>query len=110
MANPRSGGLPTVTLVLFLLAAGCSFSGHPPGAGRQTLHQESSSAAAEYLAAAEPANRLLDAEVQSYTDDERRNLAAAEAALRAEAATERWFDHRLLKIPFPPPVAATAGP
>jgi hypothetical protein len=55
-----------------------------------------------------PANRRLDAEVQSYADHEHRNLVAAEADLRAEAATERWFDQCLLKIPFPPLVAATA--
>ena len=108
MANPKPGGWPAVTLVLVLLAAGCSFPDHPPGARGQAPHQGSSAAAAEYLGAAEPANRRLDAEVQSYTDHEHRNLAAAEAALRAEAATERWFDQRLLKILFPPPVAATA--
>src|SRR5438105_3905981 len=65
-------------------------------------------AAADYLATAEPANRRLDAEVQSYADHEHRNLAAAEAALRAEAVTERRFDQCLLKIPIPPPAAATA--
>ncbi len=81
-------------------------SGHPQGAGGQATHQESP--AAEYLAAAGPANRRLDAEVQSYADHEHRNLVAAEAALRAEAATERWFDQCLLKIPFPPLVSATA--
>lgn len=97
-----------MTLMLFLLTAGCTPSGHPPGTGGQAPHQKSSAAAAEYLAAAEPANRRLDAEVQNYADHERRNLAAAEAALRAEAVTERWFDQRLLTIPLPPPVAATA--
>src|SRR5690348_16188188 len=102
MPNLRPGRLPTVTLVLFLLAAGCMLLGHPQGTGRQAPHQDSLAAATEYLAAAEPANRRLDAEVQSYVDHEHRNLAAAEAALRAEAVTERWFDRRLLKIPFPP--------
>ena len=104
--------MPIVTLVLSLLAAGCTLSDHPPGTGRQAPHQAphqvSSAAAAEYLAAAGPANRRLDAEVNSYADHEHGNLAAAEAALRAEAATERWFDRRLLKIPLPPPAAATA--
>ena len=57
MPNPRPGGLPTVTLVLLLLAAGCTPSGHPPGTRGQAPYQESSAAAAEYLAAAEPANR-----------------------------------------------------
>jgi hypothetical protein len=54
MPNPRPGGLPTMALVLSLLAAGCTLSGHPPGTGRQAPHQapyqESSAAGAEYLA------------------------------------------------------------
>jgi hypothetical protein len=108
MANPRPGGLPALALALILLAAGCSFLGHPPATEGQAPHQESPAAAAEYLAAAKPANRRLDAEIQSYADHEHRNLAAAEAALRAEAVTEHRFDQRLLKIPFPAPVAATA--
>ena len=108
MSSPRPRGLPTVTLVLLLLAAGCAPSGHPPGTRGQAPHQEPSAVAAGYLATAEPANRRLDTEIQSYTHHEHRNLAAAEAALRAEAVTERWFDQRLLKIPFPPPAAATA--
>ena len=83
MPNPRPGGLPAVTLVLLLLAAGCT----PPGIRGQAPYHESSAAAAEYLAAAEPANRRLDAEVQSYAHHEHRNLAVAEAALRAEAVT-----------------------
>jgi hypothetical protein len=72
------------------------------------LGTESSAAAIEYLAIAEPANRRLDAEVQSYADNEHRDLAAAEAALQAEAVTERWFDQRLVKIPLPPSAAAPA--
>lgn len=108
MPEPRPGGLPAVTFLVLLLAAGCTRSGHPPGTGGRAPHQASSAAAAEYLATAEPANRRLDAEVQSYVDHEHRNLAAAEAALRAEAVTERWFDQRLLKIPFPPSAAAAA--
>jgi hypothetical protein len=104
--------LPAATLVLLLLAAGCTPLRSSAGHTGQAPHQQSSSsaaaAAAEYLAAVEPANRRLDAEVQSYSHHEHRNLAAAEAALRAEAVTERWFDQRLLKIPFPPPAAATA--
>jgi hypothetical protein len=91
-----------VTLALFPAGRRLHPSCHPPGTGGQALHQESPAAAAKYLAAAEPANRRLDAEVQSYADHEHRNLAAAEAALRAEAVTERWFDQGLVKIPFPP--------
>jgi hypothetical protein len=55
-----------------------------------------------------PANHRLDKEVDSYNDHARRDLAVAEADLRQEAATERWFDRRLLKIAFRAPIAATA--
>jgi hypothetical protein len=48
--------------------------------------------AAAYLAIAQSANRRLDAEVDAFTDHQHQDLAAAEAALRAEAATERRFD------------------
>ncbi len=112
MHDPRLGGLPAVALVLSLLAAGLrpfrSSAGRSGASPHQASHQESSAAAAEYLAAAEPANTRLDAEVQSYADHEQRNLAAAEAALRAEAVTERRFDQYLLKIPLPPSAAAAA--
>jgi uncharacterized protein involved in outer membrane biogenesis len=64
--------------------------------------------AAEYLAIARPANRRLDVEENRYTANAHRNLAAAEAALRAQAATERGFDAQLLAIRFPAPIAASA--
>jgi hypothetical protein len=60
------------------------------------------------MAIALPANHHLDKEVDSYNDHARHDLAIAEANLRAEAATELWFDQRLLKIAFPPAIAATA--
>jgi hypothetical protein len=87
MPNPRPGGSLVVTLVLSLLAAGCTPRVICRAQGGKPRTQESSAAAAEYLATAEPANPRLDAEVQSYADHERRNLATAEAALRA-------FTHR----------------
>ena len=65
-------------------------------------------AAADYLAIAKPANHRLDDETGGYAKDVHRNLAAARSDLRAEAATERWFDQHLTKIPLPPPIAATA--
>jgi hypothetical protein len=61
-----------------------------------------------YLAIAVPANHRLDHEVEGFADHERSDLAAAEADLRAEAATERGFDRRLAAIPFPPGIAAMA--
>ena len=61
-----------------------------------------------YLAIAVPANHRVDHEVEGFADHERSDLAAAEADLRAEAATERGFDRRLAAIPFPPGIAAMA--
>ena len=60
------------------------------------------------MAIALPANRRLDREVDSYKNHAGDDLAIAEADLRGEAATERWFDRRLLKIAFPSAIAATA--
>lgn len=85
---------PAVALICVVLAGGCS--GDPPRF------------AAAYMAIALPANHRLDKEVASYNDHAHHDLAGAEAALRAEAATERWFDRRLLAIAFPPAVEATA--
>jgi hypothetical protein len=74
----------------------------PAGAGRP------SPLAADYLRIAMPANRQLDHEADGYADHAQDNLAAAAAALRAEAVTESWFDERLVRIPFPPGIGATA--
>jgi hypothetical protein len=64
--------------------------------------------AADYMAISRPANHRLDVEVAAYERNAHSNLAAAEAALRAEASTERHWDRQLLKIPFPSFIAATA--
>lgn len=74
----------------------------PAGAGRPSL------LAADYLRIATPANRQLDHEADGYDDHAHDNPAAAAMALRAEAVTERWFDERLVRIPFPPAIGATA--
>jgi hypothetical protein len=62
----------------------------------------------QYLAIAGPANHRLDVEVSKYEDERHHDLAAAESALRAQAATERKFDRDLAKIRFPPQIATTA--
>jgi hypothetical protein len=64
--------------------------------------------AAAYLAIAKPANRRLDVENDSFGDNEHASLTVALADLRAEVATERWFDQRLLKINFPASIANVA--
>jgi hypothetical protein len=64
--------------------------------------------ASAYLAIARYANHRLETEVDGFTPCERTDLAAAEADLRAEPATERHFDRLLSMIRFPPRIAATA--
>jgi len=64
--------------------------------------------AASYMAIARPANHRLEVAVDSYNRLSRTNFAVAKADLREEAATESWFDRRLLKIAFPPAILAVA--
>ena len=99
-----------------VLVAGCAGS-HPataaaPAQQVRTARPVSATQlhrlAARYLAIAGPANERLDHEVDGYQDESRHDLAAAEAELRAEAATELQFDRHLSRIPFPLPIAATA--
>ena len=61
-----------------------------------------------YLAIADPANHRLEVANDGYKRDERGNLAAAAADLRAEVATETLFDTQLAAIPFPPAIASVA--
>jgi hypothetical protein len=106
--------IAVVVLVLVPLAAGCTLAhqaGHagqptPPGSG--AARGGVRALASAYLAIARPANRRLDSEVDGFTDHEHHDLAAAEAALRAEAATERRFDQLLGEIRFPARITPTA--
>ncbi len=66
------------------------------------------SLAGRYLAVANPANHRLDVEVDGYTDAQHDDLAQARSDLRAEVATEHWFDSHLAAITFPPHTAAIA--
>ena len=90
-----------LTLAITVASIGCSE--HAKAGSDRTK-----ALAAAYMAIAEPANHRLDKEVDSYNDHARENLAIAEADLRGEVATERWFDQRLLKIAFPAAIATTA--
>jgi hypothetical protein len=99
-----------------LLAAGCAGSqGAKTAAPARHVRTASTVSAAQlhalaarYLAIARPANERLDHEVDGYEDNSHRRLAAAEADLRAEAATEHQFDRQLSRIRFPLPIAAMA--
>ena len=90
-----------LVLVTALASAGCA--AHADSSADRTK-----ALASAYMAIALPANHRLDKEVDSYNDHARQDLAVAEADLRKEAATERWFDRRLLTIAFPAAIAATA--
>jgi hypothetical protein len=124
MSPSRSAPAPTVVSIalalgcfLMLAISGCvsgtSASGAAGGAhaakhAHHGTNRNLKALAKAYLAIAEPANHRLDIEVDKYQDERRHHLAAAESALRAQAATERQFDRDLAKIKFPPPIAATA--
>lgn len=101
LATAKICPILAIALTTALAAAGCAAPGTTGGNDTKTL-------AAAYMAIAQPANHHLDKEVDSYNDHAQDNLAIARADLREEAATERWFDRRLLKIAFPAAIAATA--
>jgi hypothetical protein len=61
-----------------------------------------------YLAIADPANQQLNSDVTAFTANERSNLAAARANLRAEVATATRFDRQLAAIRFPAATEAIA--
>jgi hypothetical protein len=92
-----------VTALCLMLSAGCASAGSSAGPGTDLR-----ALGASYLAIAVPANRRLDHEVEGFREHQRHDLAVAESYLRAQAGTERWFDRRLLRITFPPRIAAVA--
>lgn len=71
------------------------------GAGRRDL-------ATRYLVIARAGNRRLEIDLDGLAGRDHNHLAAAQADLRDAAATERLFDRRLLQIPFPARIEATA--
>jgi hypothetical protein len=64
--------------------------------------------ASHYQAIATPATQQLNTEMAAYAVNERRDLAAAEAALSAEVATEQAFDNSLAAMTFTPQNLHTA--
>jgi hypothetical protein len=111
MSPTRSALLAAAASVVILAAGGCSSgtkarSTSPTSSASERVSIRS--LGARYLAIAEPANHMLDVEVAAYSRNARHNLAAAEKALRAEAATEHKFDQQLAAISFPPAIEATA--
>ena len=111
-------GAAAVLGCTMLLGAGCA--AEPPGA----LARESAprtvvksgpaigaarhALAARYLVIAKAGNRRLEADFDPLETRDRNDLVRAKADLRDAAATERLFDRRLLRIPFPPEIERVA--
>jgi hypothetical protein len=112
MATARSMLLTAAACCAVVAAASCASGTAPARSVSPTSSASDSvglrSLGARYLAIAEPANHRLDVEVDAYADNARHNLAAAENALRAQAATERTFDRQLAAISFPSAIEVTA--
>jgi hypothetical protein len=85
-----------------LAAAGCEPSLSPAGLPCTTAQM----LASHYTAIMTTATQQLNADEAAYTASERRNRAAAEAALTAEVTSEQAFDRSLASITFPPAIAA----
>jgi len=64
--------------------------------------------ASQYKELSAPATQQLNVERDAYIASEGRDLAVAEAALTAEATTERAFDTSLAGVAFPPAIAGAA--
>jgi len=88
-----------------LAEAGCEPSLSPAGVQCMTAQMLTK----QFLAIMVPAREQLSADQAAYTADvRRRNLAAAQNALTAEATSERAFDTSLAAVTFPAAVRAIA--
>lgn len=87
-----------------LAAAGCEPNLSPSGLQCTTAQMLTT----RYMTITTPVMQQLNTDVAAYTAKERHNLAAAEAALRAEVTLENAFDASLARFPFPPTVAPIA--
>jgi hypothetical protein len=83
-----------------LAAASCEPSLSPSGLQCTTAQM----LASQYTAIVNPASQQLSTDAAAYIASEGRDLAAAEAALTAEVASERAFDTSLARMKFPPAI------
>jgi hypothetical protein len=90
-----------------LAAAGCEPNLSPTGPNAEctTVFELNN----QYKRIANPVIQQVNADVADYTANERHDLSAAEAALRAEVATESVFNQSLAKFRFPPIAAPKAA-
>lgn len=105
-----AGSLVAVVLVVLAILYTLNFDGwrNVPEPPPDPAAAQLAAAAHRYLAIAGPSNQQLGKEVAAFTADERDNLAAARADLRAEVATAARFDRQLAAIKFPVAVEAVA--
>ena len=87
-----------------LAAAGCEPGLSPSGLQCTTAQM----LASQYTAITTPASQQLNADMAAYTASERHDLAAAEAALKAEVTSEQALAASLAGITFPPAIAPLA--
>jgi hypothetical protein len=87
-----------------LTAAGCEPGLSPSGLQCTTAQMLTS----QYMAILTPASQQVNTDMAAYVSDEKRHLDAAEAALTAEATSERAFDTNLAGVQLPPSIAPVA--
>ena len=87
-----------------LQAAGCEPNLSPAGLQCTTSEMLFN----QYVSIMTPDVQQLNTDVAAYTANEGDNLAAAEAALTAEVASENALDTSLARFPFPPTIARLA--
>jgi hypothetical protein len=87
-----------------LAAANCEPSQSPVGLPCTTQQ----AVLGQYEAIVNPALKQLSADAAAYAADEGHNLAAAEAALTAEVATEQTLDNNMAAVAFTPGNKVTA--
>src|SRR5580698_8879184 len=88
-----------------LAAAGCEPNLSPSGLPCTTAQL----LARRFATMTHPALQQVNTDAAAYTFSATRSLAAAQAALRTEAASENALSASLARFPFPPAVAAAAA-
>jgi hypothetical protein len=101
-------GLLLIGAAAYALGPGRKHPGPPPRPPVTAADRQLAALARSYLAIATPSDKQLDSEEDAYADNERDDLTAARADLRAQVATERLFDRQLAAIKFTPALEDTA--
>jgi hypothetical protein len=105
-----AGSLVAMALVILAILYTLNFDGwrNVPEPPPDPAAAQLAAAARSYLAIANPGNQQLTQEINAFATNERSNLAAARADLKAEVATSSRFDRQLAAIKFPAAVEPVA--